>query len=102
MSRLRLSIDLQKMNWKFRAGFQEHMGVSLKEHMPNNPRGGYTRKLGHDMRYPSAEINGSCFEPRSSWIPGSWHLRMVYTDGIPFHEPSQESNRAGQHHESHR
>jgi hypothetical protein len=39
---------------------------------------------------------------RSYWIPGSWHMRMVYTDGIPFHDPSQESNRAGQHHESHR
>src|SRR6266436_1593386 len=37
------SIDLQKMNWKFRAGFQEHTGVSLKEHLPNNPRGEYTR-----------------------------------------------------------
>src|SRR5215813_3071620 len=40
--------------------------------------------------------------PRSSWIPGSWHVRMVYTDDIPFHDPSQESNRAGQHQESHR
>src|SRR5712692_9424480 len=38
-----LSIDLQKMNWKFRAGFHEHTGVSLKEHLPNNPIGGYTR-----------------------------------------------------------
>ncbi len=27
-------------------------------------------------------------------------LRIVYTDGIPFHEPIQESNGAGQHHES--
>jgi hypothetical protein len=27
-------------------------------------------------------------------------LRIVYTDGIPFHEPLQESNGAGQHHES--
>ena len=42
------------------------------------------------------------FTDRSYWIPGSWHLRMVYTDGIPFHDPSQESNRAGQHQESHR
>jgi hypothetical protein len=31
------------MNWKFRTGFHEHTGVSLKEHVPNNPRGGYTR-----------------------------------------------------------
>src|SRR5215475_9202651 len=38
-----LAIDLQKMNWKFRAGFPEHTGVSLKEHSPNNPRGEYTR-----------------------------------------------------------
>src|SRR5262249_7157280 len=30
-------IDLQKMNWKFRAGFQEHTGVSLKDYLPNNP-----------------------------------------------------------------
>jgi hypothetical protein len=42
------------------------------------------------------------YDKRSSWIPGSWHLRMVYTDDILFHEPSQESNRAGQHQESHR
>ena len=39
---------------------------------------------------------------RSSWIPGSWHVRMVYTDTIPCYHPSQESNRAGQHHEAHR
>jgi len=35
------------------------------------------------------------FPSRSYWIPGSWHLRMVYTNAIPFHDPSQESNRAG-------
>src|SRR5215467_13052635 len=39
------SIDLQKINWKFRTGFSTHTGVSLKEHVPNNPRGGYPR--GH-------------------------------------------------------
>src|SRR5262245_59996800 len=39
---------------------------------------------------------------RSYWIPGSWYLRMVYTDAMPFPDPSQESNRAGQHQESHR
>src|SRR5215831_7272747 len=31
------AIDLQKMNWKFRAGLQEHTGVSLKEHWPDHP-----------------------------------------------------------------
>src|SRR5262250_3976052 len=36
-------IDLQKMNWKFQAGFHEHTGVSLQAHVPNNPRGGDTR-----------------------------------------------------------
>jgi hypothetical protein len=36
-------IDLQKMNWKFRTGFQEHTGVSLTAHLPNNSMGGYTR-----------------------------------------------------------
>ena len=35
------------------------------------------------------------FFERSFWIPGSWHLRMGYTDAIPFCDPSQESNRAG-------
>ena len=40
---LNSSIDLQKMNWKFKAGFHEHTGVSLQAHLPNNPRGGYTR-----------------------------------------------------------
>jgi hypothetical protein len=37
------------------------------------------------------------FTSRSYWIPGSWHLRMVYTDDISCRDPSQESNRAGQH-----
>ena len=37
------AIDLQKMNWKFKAGFHEHTGVSLTVHVPNNPRGGHTR-----------------------------------------------------------
>jgi hypothetical protein len=37
---LSAAIDLQKMNWKFRTGFHEHTGVSLKEHLPNNPIGG--------------------------------------------------------------
>ena len=23
---------------------------------------------------------------RSYWIPGSWHVRMVYTDAVPFHD----------------
>jgi hypothetical protein len=39
---------------------------------------------------------------RSYWIPGSWHLRLVYTHAIPFHDPSQESNRAGEPHEAQR
>src|SRR5262249_14309733 len=42
------------------------------------------------------------FDHRSYWIPGSWHVRMVYTDDNPFHDPSQESNRAGQHQASRR
>src|SRR5215510_7256918 len=46
--------------------------------------------------------DGKAFVERSYWIPGSWHVRMMYTDGIPFHDPSQESDRAGQHHKSHR
>src|SRR5262249_4469364 len=41
--RARGGIDLQKMNWKFKAGFHEHTSVSLKAHMPNHPQGGYTR-----------------------------------------------------------
>ena len=41
------------------------------------------------------------YDTRSYWIPGSWHVRMMYTDGIPFHDPSEESDRAGQHHEAH-
>jgi hypothetical protein len=39
------SIDLQKRNWKFEAGFHEPMGVPLPVPLPNNSRGGYTR--GH-------------------------------------------------------
>jgi hypothetical protein len=38
-----LPIDLQKMNWKFQAGFHEHTGVSLPAYMLNNSQGGYTR-----------------------------------------------------------
>jgi len=41
---LAASIDLQKMNWKFRTGVYEQTGVSLKEPLPNNPRGAYTRE----------------------------------------------------------
>jgi hypothetical protein len=26
-------------------------------------------------------------ELRSYWIPGSWNLRMVYTDAISFYDP---------------
>jgi hypothetical protein len=45
------------------------------------------------------------FDPisrRSFWIPGSWNLRMVYTDDISFLDPRQESHVAGQYQESHR
>jgi len=31
------TIDLQKMNWKMRAGLVEQTGVSLKERFPNHP-----------------------------------------------------------------
>src|SRR6266571_4901716 len=40
----RLAIDLQKMNWKFRTGIHEPMGVSLKPHFGHNCAGGYTRE----------------------------------------------------------
>jgi hypothetical protein len=39
---------------------------------------------------------------RSFWIPGSWHLRIVYTNAIPFLDPRQEPNGAGQYPESDR
>jgi hypothetical protein len=42
---LKETIDLQKRNWKFEAGFHEPMGVPLPVPLPNNSRGGYTR--GH-------------------------------------------------------
>src|SRR5205809_8088743 len=38
------TIDLQKMNWKFRAGFHELTGVSPKRHCGHNCTGGYTRE----------------------------------------------------------
>src|SRR4249920_3539535 len=38
------TIDLQKMNWKFRTGVHEQTGVSLKEPLPDNRRGAYTRE----------------------------------------------------------
>ena len=42
------------------------------------------------------------YPKRSYWIPGSWNLRMSYTDAIPCPTPYQESNGAGQYHESDR
>src|SRR5437016_6824329 len=36
------AIDLQKMNWKMRAGLAEQTGVSLKERLANNTIRGYT------------------------------------------------------------
>src|SRR2546422_11330836 len=38
-------------------------------------------------------------ERRSYWIPGSWNVRMVYTDAIPCPDPRQESNGADQYQE---
>src|SRR6516165_10524178 len=37
-------LSVQKMNWKFRTGAHEQTGVSLKEPLPDNPRGAYTRE----------------------------------------------------------
>src|SRR5712692_3943547 len=51
----------------------------------------------HDTRQTSIPFRG-----RSYWIPGSWNLRMVYTDDIPFLNPSQESTGAGQYQDAHR
>src|SRR5262245_33616913 len=48
------------------------------------------------------DVTHETIRQRSYWIPGSWHVRMMYTDAIPFHDPSQESDRAGQHSASHR
>jgi hypothetical protein len=39
---------------------------------------------------------------RSYWIPGSWHVRMVYTEDLPLHDPRQESNGADQYQDSDR
>ena len=38
---------------------------------------------------------------RSYWIPGSWNVRMSYTDDISVPNPWQESNGAGQYQASH-
>src|SRR5216683_2728600 len=42
----------------------------------------------------------TAFTGGSYWIPGSWNLRMSYTDAIPFPDPGQEANGADQHQES--
>src|SRR5713101_2809799 len=42
---------------------------------------------------------GATISGGSYWIPGSWILRMLYTDDIPCPEPRQESNGAGQYQE---
>jgi hypothetical protein len=41
---IRVAIDLQKMNWKFRPGVHEQTGISLKESLPDTPRGEYPRE----------------------------------------------------------
>jgi hypothetical protein len=48
-------------------------------------------KTASGVDAPLPKQSGSC------WIPGSWILRMVYTDDIPCPEPRQESNGAGQY-----
>ena len=53
---------------------------------------GYDREI--TLRHLSI-LGRKTYIRRSFWIPGSWHLRMGYTDAIPFRDPSQESNRAG-------
>ena len=40
----RATIDIQKMNWKFRAGVHEQTGVCLNRHCGHNGTGGYTRE----------------------------------------------------------
>jgi integrase len=35
------------------------------------------------MHVPNRASKGK----RSYWIPGSWNVRMVYTDAIPFYDP---------------
>src|SRR5439155_24562734 len=39
-----LTIDVQKMNWKFSTGVHEQTGVSLQRHCGHNCTGGYTRE----------------------------------------------------------
>ena len=36
---------------------------------------------------PGSQIDVFAFDFRSYWIPGSWNLRMVYTDDILFPDP---------------
>jgi transposase-like protein len=49
------------------------------------------------MGVVKAPLCNTALMGRSYWIPGSWNLRMSYTDEIPFSNPSQEANVAGQH-----
>src|SRR3989442_15754475 len=39
-----LTIDVQKMNWKFSTGVHEQTGVCLHRHCGHNGTGGYTRE----------------------------------------------------------
>jgi hypothetical protein len=55
--------------------------------------------------YREVFCRAESFDPisrRSYWIPGSWNLRMSYTDVISASNPRQESTGAGQYQESHR
>ena len=59
-------------------------------------------KISLPSSCPVAPVLRRSLTLRSYWIPGSWNLSIVYTDAIPFADPRQESNRAGQYQESHR
>ncbi len=45
------SIEVQKMNWKFRAGVREHTGVCLERHGGHNCTGGYTCEYPNTAAY---------------------------------------------------
>ena len=58
--------------------------------------GDWSRVVTESVTYKHLGITGIFLDPpygtkanrkRSYWIPGSWHLSMVYTDAIPFHDP---------------
>src|SRR5215831_1068928 len=84
-----IAIDLQKMNWKCRTGFHEYTGVFLKEHAPNNLRGGYTRAYQNTAQ--------SCDRQRPSQLSSARLSARCCAIGAAPHRIDRSAGASGAH-----